>query len=284
MDDRGLFTGKFWNFFDWVNLDQNHQTVLHNSMILVGAIDAALKEADVLGDSTHVPWLEALRARLVSGINRLWDDAKQAYPDAIRDDGAISSSSSQHTSILSLLYDILPPTHQPAARKNLTAPPDSMVRIGSPFAALYLYEAYEKLGLEDQIIADIYKHYLPMLEAGATTVWETFPGDRNWQGFPTRSHTHAWSSAPSRFLNRIVLGIKETSPGAATVQISPRLNGLTWARGTTATARGPVSVIWQRKEQTLNVTYVVPDGVQAGFVKNTTHNGLRVVVNGKPLE
>ncbi len=285
VDSRDLFTGPFWNFFDWVNIDQNQKTVLHNSLFVVGAVDAALKEADVLGDTTHVPWLKSLRARLVGGINRLWDDTKQAYPDSIREDGSVSSSICQHTSFLSLLYDVVPQEHVAAAVNNVTNPPPKMVKVGSPFAALYLYEACEKLGLDDAILQEIYKQYLPMVEAGATTVWESFPsGTTGGGGFPTRSHCHAWSSAPSRFLNRIVLGIKDTSPGAATVQISPRLNGLTWARGTTATARGPVSVSWKLDGQTLNVTYTAPAGVKAEFVKNATHDGLNVVVNGKKVE
>jgi hypothetical protein len=284
VDNRDLFVAPFWNFFDWVKIDQDQKAVLHNSLFVVGAIDAALKEADVLGDTTHVAWLKSLRARLVSGINKLWDDTKQAYPDAIRDDGSISPSVCQHTSFLSLLYDVVPKEHAAAAVNNVTNPPPKMVKVGSPFAALYLYEACEKLGLDDTILQEIYRQYLPMLEAGATTVWESFPsGTTGGQDWPTRSHCHAWSSAPSRFLNRIVLGIKDTSPGAATVQISPRLNGLTWARGTTATARGPVSVSWKLDGQTLNVTYTAPAGVKTEFVKNDTHDGLNVVVNGKQL-
>ena len=39
----GLFSGPFWNMFDWAGIDQSHQTVLHNSMFMVGAIDAALQ-------------------------------------------------------------------------------------------------------------------------------------------------------------------------------------------------------------------------------------------------
>jgi hypothetical protein len=285
LDRRDLFSGPYWNFFDWVKIDHNHKTVLHNSMLFVGAIDAALKTADVLGDATRVPWLTALRARLINGLNLLWDETRQAYPDSIRDDGSISPSISQHTSILGLLYDIVPPAHTATARRNLTNPPENMVKVGSPFASLYLYETYEKLGLEDSIIQDVYKHYLPMLEAGATTVWESFPsGTLSRDGFPTRSHCHAWSSAPTRFLNRIVLGIKDTSPGAATMQISPRLNGLAWARGTTATIRGPVSVSWKLEGRTLNVTYAVPAGTRAEFVKNDSHDGLSVVVNGKRID
>ena len=283
--DRDLFSGPFWNMFDWTGADQGQKTVVHNSLFLVGAIDAGLRAAEVLNDTKDVPWLKSLRARLVDGINRLWDNQKNAYPDAIRDDGSISPSTCQHTSFLSLLYDVVTKENAAAAVNNLTNPPPQMVRLGSPFAALYLYETYEKLGMDDAILRDIYQHYLPMLEAGATTVWESFPnGTTGSDGFPTRSHCHAWSSAPSRFLNRIVLGVKDTSPGGATVQISPRLNGLKWARGTTATARGPVMVNWKLDGQTLSVTHTVPTGVKAEFVKNDTHTGLSVVVNGKRVE
>jgi alpha-L-rhamnosidase len=285
VNDRDLFSGPFWNFFDWVNIDQGPKTVLHNSMFIVGAIDAALKEAEVLGDTTHTRWLKDYRARLVRGINRLWDPAKKTYPDAIRDDGSISPSTCQHTSFLSLLYDIIEKDNAPAAVKNLTDPPAKMVRPGSPFAVLYLYETYERLGMEDEIIKDTYKNYLPMLEDGATTVWESFPSGTTGGGkFPTRSHCHAWSSAPTRFLNRIVLGVKDTAPGAATVQISPRLNGLSWARGATATWRGPVSVSWKVTGSTLDVKYTAPASVKAEFVKNDTHKNLTVVVNGTTVE
>lgn len=283
--ERDLFSAPFWNFFDWANIDQSPKTVLHNSMFLVGAIDAALKEAQVLGQTNHLPWLKAYRDRLVRGINRLWDPVRQAYPDAIRDDGSISPSTCQHTSFLALLYDIIEPAHAAAAIRNLTNPPPAMVRPGSPFAMLYLYETYEKLGLADAIIQDIYAQYLPMLEAGATTVWESFPSGTTGGGrFPTRSHCHAWSSAPTRFLNRIILGVKETAPGGAAVQISPRLSGLSWARGSTLTVRGPVWVQWQRQADRLEVRYSVPAGVAAEFVRNDSHQGLTIMVNGTPLQ
>jgi hypothetical protein len=42
-----------------------------------------------------------------------------------------------------------------------------------------------------------------------------------------------------------------------------------------------VSVSWKLDGQTLNVTYTAPAGVKAEFVRNDTHNGLSVVVNGK---
>jgi hypothetical protein len=280
-NEQGLFSGPFWNMFDWTGADQNQKTVLHNSMFLIGAIDATLKEAGVLGDTSQTAWLQAFRQRLVAGVNKLWDTKKNAYPDSIRGDGSISPSTCQHTSFLSILYDIVEPANLPQAKKNLLDPPPGMVRLGSPFAALYLFETLEKLGLDETIVQEIYRNYLPMLEAGATTVWESFPsGTTGRDGFPTRSHCHAWSSAPSYFLPRIILGVKPTAPGGQTIQISPRLCNLTWARGTVATVRGPVSVAWSLTGDKLELTCTAPHGTQVEFVTNDSLAGKTVVFNG----
>ena len=162
-----------------------------------------------------------------------------------------------------------------------------MTTVGSPFAILYLFEALEKIGANDAIIKSIYDNYLPMLKAGATTVWEVFPNSP-WapegERFPTRSHCHAWSSAPIHFLNRIILGIVPDQPGGKSFTISPRLNGLTWAKGASATVNGPVEVSWTVESKTLNVTVSAPEGVALRFVPNDTHDGLNVVFNGAPVE
>jgi hypothetical protein len=185
---------------------------------------------------------------------------------------------------LSLLYDVVDPANAAAARKNLLEPPAGMVKPGSPFAVLYLYEAFEKLGLEDEILKDIYKNYLPMVEAGATTVWESFPsGTTGGGGFPTRSHCHAWSSAPTRFLNRILLGVKETAPGGTSFIISPRLGGLEWARGSVATVRGAITVSWKRSGTDLAVDWTAPEGTEVEFRSNDTLSGLKVKLNGQPV-
>jgi alpha-L-rhamnosidase len=282
VNDQGLFSAAFWNLFDWSGIDQGPKTVLHNTLFMVGAIDAALKEAKALGEDKDVPWLTELRQKLVTGANRLWNERKRAYADSIHDDGTVSSSICQHTSILALLYDIVDKDKNILARWNLLEPPADMVRIGSPFAMLYLYEAFEKIGQEDATIKQIYHDYLPMLESGATTVWESFPtGTTGSDGFPTRSHCHAWSSAPSYFLNRIIVGIKATAPGGAAFQLSPRLNGLTWAKGTVATAKGPVSASWKVSGKVLDVSYAAPDGVKVEFLPNSSMKGLRYVVHSK---
>lgn len=275
----GLFSGPFWNMFDWTGIDQDRKTVLHNSMFLIGSIDAALKSAKVLGDKKHTPRLKKLQKDLKKSIKACWDNKKKSYPDSIYDDGSPSRSTCQHTSFLSLLYDVIDKKNIPSAVRNITNPPENMVRIGSPFAILYLYETLEKLGMKDKIIESIYQNFTPMLNMGATTVWETFSTSIiAFDEFPTRSHCHAWSSSPLYFLNRIILGIKQIEPGANAFVVSPRLNNLKWARGATATPLGPLKVDWKVEDRRLYVQIKAPSGIKVNFKHNETHKDLEVKV------
>ena len=279
LDQNGLFSAPFWNMFDWSGIDDQHSTVLHNSMLLVGAINAAMKCAGVIQDVEVEKWLKNFGERLCRGINKFWDDRKKAYPDSIHEDGTVSNSVSQHTSFLALLYDIIEEKNREAAIRNILSPADDVVKVGSPFAMMYFYETLEKIGKTDEIVKSIYSGYIPMIEAGATTVWEVFPSSQFRPGdFPTRSHAHAWSSSPLYFLNRIILGIKQTEPGGDAFKISPRLNGLTWANGTVATAKGPLTVSWRIFDNELKIKITIPKDVKIQFVKNETFSDYQVAV------
>lgn len=276
----GLFTAPFWNMFDWAKVDQEHKTVLHNSMFLIGAIDAALKCADILNDKIHISWLNEFRDSLCQSINRCWDPRKKAYPDSIHDDGTVSNSVSKHTSFLSVLYDIVESNNRIYALKNMLHPSDDTVKVGSPFAIFYLYEALEKIGKEGSIIESVYKSYLPMLEVGATTVWESFATGTTGNGkFPTRSHCHAWSSAPVYFFNRIILGIRQTEAGCKAFEVSPMPNGLSWAKGTVATIYGPINIEWSIDGKKMDVVINKPACVRVDFRKNSSLEGMEVNVN-----
>jgi alpha-L-rhamnosidase len=278
----GLFKGPFWNMFDWTGIDDGHEIVLHNSMLMVGAIDAALGCAEAAGAAGEdtLRWLNDLRRSLCNSLNALWDPARRAYPDSLHKDGGRSPSTSQHTSFLALLYNIAPAEIREDLLANVLDPPEGMIRVGSPFAMMYYYEALELVGLPDAIIQSIRDAYIPMLAQGATTVWEVFPSsDDRPGGFPTRSHCHAWSSAPVYFLNRIILGVKPVAPGGSHYEISPRLQGLGWAEGAVVTARGTLHAAWRADETWLHVHVTAPDGVEVRFVKNDTHGDRDVTVD-----
>ena len=160
---------------------------------------------------------------------------------------------------------------------NILKPSNEIVKVGSPFAMLYMYETLEKYGLQDEILKSIYESYLPMLEAGATTVWESFASGTLAHGqFPTRSHCHAWSSSPLYFFSRIILGIKQTSAGCESFEISPCITGLDWAKGSFATPHGPVEVNWSRNRDEFNIRVSAPSNVEVLFKENDTISGLKV--------
>lgn len=280
-DKQGLFSVPFWNFFDWTNIDSGHSTVVYNSILAAGAADAALRCADAIGNAQDKEWLEQYRDSLKKALNEVWNAEAGAYPDSVHEDGKVSTNYSIHNCFLSLLFDVVPEDRKNIVLEKLLNPPKDMTQVGSPFVAMYMFDALEKMGHADKIIEAIHKYYDPMLEAGATTVWESFPsGTTGHGGFPTRSHTHAWSSAPIHFLNRIVLGILPEAPGSASFQISPRLNGLTWAKGATATPKGPVEVSWKMDGTTLIIDAKAPKGVNVHFAPNETLKDFTVVFNG----
>ncbi|AQQ70857.1 oligosaccharide amylase [Limihaloglobus sulfuriphilus] len=285
INDDGLYSAPHWNLFDWTDIDQGHNTVFHSSLLLAGALQAAVKCAQVTGEKEFQRLWQQEYDKLKDSINKFWDKDKRSYPDSIHNDGSISKSISQHTSFLSLLYDVCEQDMVQDCIKNTAQPSAEMIKVGSPFAIFYQYDCLEKLGLYDAIFDSIHKKYLPMIQSGATTVWECFPnssvGDEHTDGGPTRSHCHAWSSAPVYFISRIILGIRQSSPGCESYDISPWVNNLDYAKGSIATANGEIRLNWQRDGKTLSVNYSLPSGVKARFVPNESHKGLKVIVNGR---
>ena len=279
LNKEGLFSGKFWNLIEWAPIDEGHATVLHNSMLLVGALRAAENCAEVLNDEKTQKRMASARKKLVRAIHQTWDEQKSAYPDSIHESGKPSPKTCQHTSMFPVMFDMVPRGKKEILRQNLLHPPKEMTTVGAPFAMQFMYEALEGLGESDAILDSMRAGFQPMVDAGASTVWETFAGSTcSPKGFPTRSHCHAWASSPIYFLNRIVLGIRQTEAGGKAFEISPWIGGLKKASGAMATPKGPVHVDWKIKGKTLTVGITAPKGVKFEFKSNASHEGLEVIV------
>lgn len=279
----GLFSGPYWNMFDWAGVDYIHETVLHNSILMIGAIDATIKVGQLLKDKTAVAWLRKLRKRVEAGVWGQWDPKRKAFPDSIHADGTVSPSICQHNIFLALLYDIVPEDKRELFESYLEKPSRGMVRVGSPFALQFLLETLEKIGRPDLVLKEMREAFSPMLKEDSRTVWETLVENAFDAEFPTRSHAHAWSSSPVYFLNRVVLGIRPVGAGGERFEISPWVKEQTWARGATASIKGPVSVDWQRKGKRLEIQSSAPAGVTLRFVPNASTLGMEVAWNGKKI-
>ncbi len=93
----------------------------------------------------------------------------------------------------------------------------------------------------------------PMLDAGATTLWESFA--------PTASLCHGFSASPTHQLSRRMLGVAPARPGFAAITVAPDLAGLEHAEGIVPTARGDVEVRLERDGEGFVAQVSAPDGV-----------------------
>jgi hypothetical protein len=115
------------------------------------------------------------------------------------------------------------------------------------------------------------------LAEGGTFMWEQWtpgcpiPSCRRTQvnQSSNESLSHGWGSAGIVEILQALLGVTVTSPGAATIQIAPPDTGLSSARGTEWTERGPVTVAWKRTARGDSLDVTVPVNVTATVVLPT---------------
>ncbi len=258
----GLLSIEAWNMFDWSGQDDEHALVLHNNMFLVSALQCAINMANALRLFGDVEHYKAFKHNIIAAINEhAWSDTWQAYVDSIHADGQQSETISQQTNTLALLYDIAPEKRKKSIKKYTDNPPDRMVKFGSPFAMFYLLEALAKEERFGAVLHIIRQKWGYMLDAGATTFWEMFPG--YLKHVPTRSHCHAWSAAPTWFLSRYQLGVSPLQPGFSKVLIRPRPEDLSWARGSVPTPKGTITTSWKRSERSFQFQVILPAPIKA---------------------
>ncbi len=274
----GLFRLDAWNLLEWSATDSRPEIMVYNSMLLAAALRAAIRGAEVLREDAGL-WQTALVA-LEKAVDRAYDPARRAWPDSITD-GVPCAASAVHTSMLALCHGLTTERSYAAACENLLAPRPELIKVGSPFAMFFAFEALEMLGETGRIVEAVRRDYLPMLAAGASTVWEVFPHSTTSLDvdFPTRSHCHAWSAAPLYALPRTVLGLRMTEAGARRFTVSPDITGLESASGRRPTVRGVVEVDWKQDGDALYLRAKGPEGIAFTYVPHPSHRGLKIVFN-----
>ncbi len=276
--ETGLFKAEMWNLFDWSKTDCNHPILIHNTLFLVGAVDAGVRLGVLLEEPKIEEW-RLLRQQLVAALAKAWDARKLSWPDSIHADGTASKDACVHTSMLAVLFDAAPVEVLPEVRANVLSPRSELIRVGSPFAGFYLYQTLEKLGAGGEILASILRDYAPMLAGGASTVWETYANSLDWledDSFPTRSHCHGWSASPLYFLPRLALGLIPAEVGGRRFFVSPRVDLLEYASGARPTVHGRIEVAWRREGNRVCIETRVPPGVEAEFRANDTLADLEI--------
>jgi hypothetical protein len=313
VDGRGLLSNiPLWIFGDWAPLDRrDHNTILN--ALFYNALRETAQMAALVEEEAVRHRYEELAGCIKAAINEhLWDERRGVYVDSDAG-GVLSGRVSQQTNSLCLLYDIASPDKRPgilayifnpqrlerAAAESLPEAPDSThharepqasipehdekVVQASPFFMHWVNMALAHAGEYDRMVQLLRDLWGAMIEAGATTLWET------WSR--SASQCHAWSTTPAYDLTTYVLGVRGVTPGFGRFVIEPHPAQLEWARGVFPSVKGDIPVNWRSGAGEFQIEGSVPEASTASVLippqggkhaRQARLNGQPVWANNRP--
>jgi len=265
LNQENLLEIRAWNLFDWAPIDNPDEGVVtHQNCLTVLALEEVAKLAKAIGNQELAKEWKQLANRMKAAINRhLWDEKHQAYLDSIHKDGTRSNTFSQQTQVTALISSVAKGTRKDRCREIVDSPPRGFVRAGSPFFMFFLIEAYDQENRHQDMLKIIRSYWGSQIEAGATTFWEMYHPDepRN-----TRSHCHGWSSAPTYFITRSILGVQPARPGFEKILIQPQITLLKKAHGIVPTPHGNITITWNTHKGICHLDLSWPNGTPVQIV------------------
>jgi hypothetical protein len=268
----------YWHFMDWAYLGREGEACALNAQ-LAGSFTAAAYLCVALGWEREAARLRRRASAIATALEaRHWDERRGGWVDVVDPrTGAQQLKMSQHANAAMALW--CDPSAERVRRaldratdsKRLTftqaAPivptgetldPENGVVLANTFYAHFVYEALGKHGRLKDALRMMRERFGPMLERGATTLWESFA--------PTASLCHGFSASPTYQLSRRVLGVSAGEPGFAAIDIAPDLADLDHAEGVVPTAVGDVEVKLARDSEGFVVQVRAPAGAKLHFM------------------
>lgn len=175
--------------------------------------------------------------RMIPVVHRtFWLPERGIYVDAVGPKAR--NQVSQHTNALMALAGVCPASAQPVVLRRVLDESDPSLCVAGPYFWAFIGRAMARAGMQAEALAHIRCLWTPMLDAGATTWWETFLGDE------LDSLCHGWSSMPSVFLLQEIAGVQATQPGFGALRFSPRIDLLDRVTATVPLPQGAVTMAW----------------------------------------
>jgi hypothetical protein len=260
------------NFVDWSItkgslLRPNEEGEIEQSALLTlyyaHTLDCAVRlfrEIDLEEKADY--WEEISEGIKVAVYANCWDEQEQLFRDY--SDKKIFS---QHTNLLAILCDVVPPSRQKELLNRILNY-ENFDEVASSYFSFFLFKVMEKTG-QEELFLDNLDFWYNFLDRGHTTCGET--------GFAShdRSDCHAWSAHPAYFLLSSVCGIKPADVGFNTVKITPHLGELKKVKADMPHPKGRISVEYQKTKSGLQTTIKLPAGLQGIF----EFNGVKKMLN-----
>ena len=237
-----------WHFYDWsAGMSGYKKTDFANGLLvdaplncfLILALEAVrdvVRWCGAAGDEE----LAAAAAGLRQGVAEcFWDAGEGAFRTH-----AQTQTLTELTQALAVLAGVGDEAQRERALARLARSDSGLAKPGLS-QAFYTFEALmtRKAQYGRRVLADIETDWGKMLDAGATTFWETIKGGSDFSN--AGSLCHGWSAVPVYVLYHDVLGIRPLEPGFRTFAVDPLPGVIANGSGTVPVPGGAITLRWQ---------------------------------------
>ncbi|MEI6323042.1 MAG: L-rhamnose/proton symporter RhaT [bacterium] len=260
-------------FMDWVTVhddkNPNIKFACHHPPAVIGqgymtalfyqALGDAIRMSQLTGDTAHAEKYEKLRKQIAASYEKeLWNSDRGLYRDGKPFMTSVSTnkwmpadvqmeSFSVQNNALATLVGLVPENRQSSVMEKTMTNTNWDV---TPYFMHFVFNALDQADLFSKYGVEKMHEYKVISET--QTVREMGPerGD----------YSHGWIASPTYQMPSKILGISPSSPGFATIEIKPKLCGLTWAKGSVPTPHGNVDVSWKVVNGKFTMDVRIPAG------------------------
>lgn len=254
-----------WVLLDWASVYSTGCSSTLNAL-WARALEDLADMADWLGNAGTAAWARRRRDGVRAAFDTFWDDERGVYVDHLVD-GVQRPAAAQHGGAAALAAGLVPAERHERVVQRLTDRDrllrhswvmDTVTAEGGSTGFIHMVMGYpepEWDAYEQMVEAEPFFRYVlhdGLARAGRADLvaelcrdWQVFvdAGESTWpECWKGGTRCHGWSSTPTRDLIVHTLGIAPAEPGYASVEVSPQLGGLEWARATVPTPHGPITV------------------------------------------
>jgi hypothetical protein len=246
--------GMGWHNIHDAGIDRRGiNAALHAFLVL--ALDAMAQVESQVGDPTEAARYERYALQLRERCEQLFADTHSPYfVDGVLDGKPLKQITEQ-TNTLAVLAGWCSQQRAASMLGTLLTQADKTVARNGYYFWIYTFAALNQLGMQKMALEMMRRYWWPVIEAGATTVWETMAGD------DLDSHCHPWSCVPASMLLTDILGLGGLEDEPASLQ--PRYDLLSHAQGSMFTKHGQVQVQWRIEDGQYVLSGLLPHAMTA---------------------
>jgi len=255
---------QFHCFGDWVSINANTPTDVIYTAYFAFSASLLARSADALGLHEEAKEHRALFRKVRDAFNK-------AY---VSPEGVIKGDT-QCAYVLAIAFDLLSPELTVIAGERLVADIEKRGGLSTGFVGTRdVMNALSKIGRNAVAYKLLHSTAFPSwgftIKNGATSIWERWDGwtpEKGFQDPGMNSFAHYAFGAVVGWMYDQLPGIRNTSPGFATIRIAPEIDTqLKWVKSKYESIRGPIVSEWKIETGKLKMRVVVPPNVQAEIV------------------